>query len=421
LKYDIIIIGAGAAGLMAMRELAGSGHSICLLEAAPVAGGRICTIKETGFDKPVEAGAEFIHGKLPLTMKLLKEGDISYEAVAGKMISVNEGKWEEEEEYDEHWDEFMRQLKKLRSDLSIRQFLDQYFSAPEYSKLRGAVQRFAEGFDLADISQASVLAIGKEWAHGMETQYRIRDGYGKLIDHLLVAARNPNSDIHFNACINKIKYRRDHVEVFTTDSRKFEASKMILTVSAGVLQSGSLEFEPIPDTHMDAIQKLGFGSVIKILLQFRSAFWKKHKKDIGFLLTDEEIPTWWTQLPGETPLITGWLGGPRAAAKAGETTVSMLQSSLWCVSNLFRVSPGFLEQELVHHKIISWSDQPYAKGGYSYDTCESAAAKRILSQPVQDTIFFAGEAFFEGESQGTVEAALQSGRDVAEMVKNYRV
>jgi len=69
MKYDIIIIGAGAAGLMAMKNL---------LEASAIAGGRIATIEETGFDQPVEEGAEFIHGELPLTMALINEARISY-------------------------------------------------------------------------------------------------------------------------------------------------------------------------------------------------------------------------------------------------------------------------------------------------------------------------------------------------------
>jgi monoamine oxidase len=102
MKYDVIIIGAGAAGLLAMRELAEAGYHVCLLEAAEIAGGRISTIKE-GFQSHVEAGAEFIHGKLPLTFKLLKEAGLSYEVVEGKMIGVQNGNWQTEE-HDGHWD-----------------------------------------------------------------------------------------------------------------------------------------------------------------------------------------------------------------------------------------------------------------------------------------------------------------------------
>jgi len=67
MRYDVIIIGAGAAGLLAMKYLAQAGYHVCVMEAAEMAGGRISTIKE-GFQSHVETGAEFIHGNclLPL-------------------------------------------------------------------------------------------------------------------------------------------------------------------------------------------------------------------------------------------------------------------------------------------------------------------------------------------------------------------
>ena len=90
MKYDVIIIGAGAAGLLATRDLAKAGFHVCILEAAGIAGGRISTIKEN-FQDTVEAGAEFIHGKLPLTFKILKEARLSSEVVEGKMVGVQNG------------------------------------------------------------------------------------------------------------------------------------------------------------------------------------------------------------------------------------------------------------------------------------------------------------------------------------------
>src|SRR4026207_659729 len=120
MKYDVIVIGAGAAGLAAMRKLIEAGLRVCILEASNVIGGRIATINE-GFRDAAEAGAEFIHGKLPLTFKLIKEAKLTYEPVEGKMIGVQNGEWQKEEHSD-HWDKFMRQLKKLRADITIRQF-----------------------------------------------------------------------------------------------------------------------------------------------------------------------------------------------------------------------------------------------------------------------------------------------------------
>jgi monoamine oxidase len=414
MKYDVIIIGAGAAGLLAMNELAKAGYHVCMLEAAEIAGGRISTIKE-GFQSHVEAGAEFIHGKLPLTFKLLKEAGLSYEVVEGKMIGVQDGNWQTEE-HGGQWNEFMKQLGKLKTDITILQFLEENFSNPEYIHLRQAVQRFSEGFDLADISKASVLSIKDEWKDIEKKQYRIKGGYIQIIDHLVNCCRQLNTEFYFNTCTNKIEYESGNVTVHTTGNKKFEAKKLVITVSAGILQSGTIQFRPQLTDHALAIQGLGFGTVIKFLLEFKTCFWKEFDEETGFLLTDEEIPTWWTQLRAESNLLTGWLGGPNATKKIFEPDTSLLQTALLSLSSIFRIPPAMLQEELTNYKIINWLTQPYIKGGYSYNTLHSKQAINILSSPVNNTIYFAGEAISKSESQGTVESALQSGRDTAKML-----
>ena len=414
MKYDIIIIGAGASGLTAMRDLAEAGYHVCILEAAEIPGGRIATIKE-GFQNFVEAGAEFIHGKLPHTFQLLKEAGLSSEGVEGKMIGIQNGKWQTEE-HDERWDEFMKQLNKLKTDITILQFLEEHFSKPGYIHLRQAVQRFSEGFDLADISKASILSIRDEWKNIEKKQYRIKGGYSQLIDHLVKRCRQLNTEFHFNTCVNKIEYENETVTIHTTGNKKFQARRAIITVSAGILQSGSIQFKPGLSEHAVAIQGLGFGTVIKFLLEFKTCFWKEFNDETGFLLTDEEIPTWWTQLPAESNLLTGWLGGPNATKKVFETETSLLNTALLSLSSIFQVPPAMLKEELTNYKIINWLNQPYIKGGYSYNTLHSEQAINVLSMPVDDTIYFAGEAISKSESLGTVESALQSGHDTAAML-----
>jgi len=420
MKYDIIIIGAGAAGLLAMKDLLAAGYSVCMLEAAAAAGGRIATINENGFDGPVETGAEFVHGKLPLTLALLEEANIAYLPVEGKMIAVQNGEWKKNQAHDKHWNAFIRQLGKLKTDTSIAAFLEAYFPDDRYAGLREAVRHYSEGFDLADVTKASAMAAHREWSNETETQYRIPGGYTQLINFLLKECQHPHAVLHFNTCAAQITYNKESVAVLTNDKRQFEASKLLITVSAGVLQSGTLKFVPALDhNYADAIQQLGFGNVIKILLQFTTPFWKKYAAGIGFLLSDEAVPTWWTQLPAEHNLLTGWLGGPAATLKSGDTEESLLQSSLLSLSAIFHLSITALQQELVHYKISCWHNHPYVKGGYSYMTVDSVNAKKIMEHPVNGVIFFAGEALYRGESQGTVEAALQSGRMVAKMIKEY--
>ena len=417
--YDVIIIGGGATGLMAMKTMLKAGYKVCLLEAANTAGGRIATLHQP-FTQPAESGAEFIHGDLKLTLQLLKDANIPYEPVVGRMISVRKGKWNTEEEHNEHWEEMLQRLHALENDMTIVNFLDRYFADPIYNALRNTVQRFAEGFDLADISNASILSVKDEWNNMEETQYRIPGGYCQLINYLMDECRRLGGELFFNSVVNAVNYGNNKATVHTTDNKQFECTKIIITVSAGVLKSGNITFSPPLTLHDEAIRQLGFGMVIKILLEFKNPFWKSYADDIGFLLTDEMVPTWWTQLPAESNLLTGWIGGSAAGLQSEESDTAILRSSLLSLSSIFNIAAEKLQEQLVHYKIINWHNHPYIKGGYSYNTIYSAGAKQILSEPVDDTIYFAGEAIYAGESQGTVEAALQSGLAVAEKIINIQ-
>ncbi|MGC4035755.1 MAG: FAD-dependent oxidoreductase [Chitinophagaceae bacterium] len=90
MNYNIIIVGAGASGLIAARELSAKGYSCCVLEAASFPGGRIHTTKEE-FSLPTELGAEFIHGELPLTLSLLNESGITYLSLEGEFKTIRNG------------------------------------------------------------------------------------------------------------------------------------------------------------------------------------------------------------------------------------------------------------------------------------------------------------------------------------------
>jgi monoamine oxidase len=329
---------------------------------------------------------------------------------------VQNGEWKKGEEQDNHWEEMLQKLDTLEADMTMKDFLDTYFIDQRYTSLVRSVKSFAEGFDLADISNASILAIKDEWKKMDETQYRLPGGYAQLVQYLVDACKKMNGTFHFNSVVSKVDHSENKVKVFTADDKKFESTKVVITASAGVLKSGSIQFEPAIGQHAEAIKQLGFGAVVKVLLWFNNPFWKKHAPDMGFLLTDEDIPTWWTQLPAESSLLTGWLGGPNAAIRSGESETSFLRSSLLSLSAVFKLAPKELEEQLLQYEIINWHNKPFIKGGYSYNSLGSAAAKKVLAEPVNGTIYFAGEAVYAGESQGTVEAALQSGVAAAEKI-----
>lgn len=411
-KYDVLIIGAGAAGLMAMHELTNAGYSVCLLEATGRAGGRMAPLVQPGSDTPLETGAEFIHGEAPLTMELLHRAGIARIPVTGSMITIRNGVWFDEGDGDEYYGTIAGQMSKVKNDCTLRQFLDEYLPEAEHGTGRNMVQQMAQGFSLMDIDKASFRAFYKDFQSLDEPQYRVAGGYGALIDFLLNSCDSGLAVVHYASPVSRITYGRGAVTAYTADNKIYEAANIIITASAGVLQSGSIQME-LPAAYEEAFQQLGFGSVVKILFRFREAFWKERDADAGFLISNEAIPTWWTQLPAESTLLTGWAGGPPAARLNKLPGDELYELALTSLSNIFRLSNEWLRQELVQHNIICWDEQPYVKGGYSYETLPSAAAKTLLNQPVEDTLYFAGEALYMGKGQGTVEAALVNGKEAA--------
>ena len=115
-------------------------------------------------------------------------------------------------------------------------------------------------------------------------------------------------------------------------------------------------------------------------------------------------------------VLTGWLGGPKATLMSSMPKDKICDSGLSSLANIFGLDILFLREHLVSHKIICWDHQPGVLGGYSYNTIHSTDAKTILQNPIDNTIYFAGEAVYSGDLGGTVEAALASGKMTAGMI-----
>ena len=418
-KHDIIVVGGGAAGLMAAAELLKQGNRVTILEANDRLGGRIHTIRNASFKRPVEAGCEFVHGDLPLTVQLLKAANIEYKPVRGTMTRVgNDGEWKTQDDFAVGWKDLMEQMNEVTDDVTVDEFLRRNFSDDKYKQLRTSVLRFAEGFDLADTSKASVLALREEWMEEEDEQYRVPGGNDQLIYYLEKECREANGVIHTSAIVTNINWKRSEVRVVAQNGQTYHGNKIIVAVPLGVLQAepAVINFQPLIKDYVDASMKIGFGSVIKVLLQFKESFWEEKKKNIGFLFANTPIPTWWTQLPSDYPLLTGWAGGPQAWMLETRDDITIQQLALQSLSIIFQRSADDLEGLLTTSQVANWRNDPFTKGGYSYCTVESVKAQELFDTPIQDTIYFAGEAFYNGPSPGTVEAALASARNVVEKI-----
>ena len=204
--------------------------------------------------------------------------------------------------------------------------------------------------------------------------------------------------------------------------RRYVARQALLTVPLGTWQNapgapGHLELVPALPAHRLAVAQLGFGSVIKVLLEFDAAFWTDAGRPLpalGFLLSDAAVPTWWSQLPDARPLLTGWLAGPAARAHRATPDDELLTRALAALAYLLDLPAAALRPRLRAHRIVNWGADPWARGAYTYATVDDAAARQLLNEPVADTLFFAGEGLYAGPAMGTVEAAFASGQQQAQ-------
>jgi monoamine oxidase len=428
---DVIVIGAGACGLIAARQLLRKGKSVIVLEARAQPGGRIRTITDHEFPNHLESGAEFIHGDLPVTLSVLKEYGISFLPVEGTFWQTRTSHITHENNFiEEHQRELEKRLKALNQDMTVDRFLEVSFAGDEYEELKNSVKGFVSGYDAAETSRASTFAFRDEWLNmDNAKQYRISEGYGKLIDSIMEDCTRLGCSLHFSNRVSRIEWKNGGVAVFTDGDAKFTGSKIIITIPIGLLRdqiNNKLSFFPRLELKESVLKKLGYGGVLKICMLFNNSFWKSGEisrtshhdlKNLGFIFSDATIPTWWTQFPDEVPLLTGWIGGEAAKELASKGNDEILESAIDSLAAIFILSKTEIESQLLSHKIFDWLNDPFSGGAYSFEVVEGNKLKEIMREPEADTIYFAGEGYHAGENSGTVEAALSEGfrvvRDIA--------
>ncbi len=414
----IVVVGAGAAGLVAGRELARAGKRVTILEARDRCGGRIYPLSPSEFGYRAEGGAEYVHGEAPLTHGLVREAGLGLSPVQGARWNVSQGSFGRDEMPDPDIGHFYERLAELKSDLTVTDFLAQNFPGPQHDRLRHSVLRMVEGYDAADASRASMLAVRDEWTgSGRSRQARIVGGYGAMIDFLAADCTRHGAALHLGAAINAIETGEADNLVRCADGETCTADAVVLTVPLPLL--GTIAFPAALRARIDAAADIGFGNVIKLLLRFKTRWWTRAKgrdlSDLLVLISDRSIPVWWTQHPTDQPVLTGWFAGPRTAAMAGLEEGALVDTGLTALGDIFGYAREQLTSELVAARAINWAADPFARGAYSYATLKTRAAQSLLSGS-HDGILLSGEALYQGPEMGTVEAALASGVTAARTI-----
>ncbi|PIR41682.1 MAG: hypothetical protein COV30_02465 [Candidatus Yanofskybacteria bacterium CG10_big_fil_rev_8_21_14_0_10_37_15] len=422
IKTDILVIGAGAAGLMTAKELSKTGKKVTILEARDRIGGRIYPLFKETFGYPAQGGAEFVHGPAPITKTVLKEAGLTYVPInkidylyahKGKLVKIPE-LWSYENLLN-------KRLKNLKKDMPIAEFLNKYFKEKKYETLKKLIIGTTENYDAADPKKISTFVLRDEWLGRHVWKLGIiKEGYGSLIKFLELECKNNRVQILFNKKVESIKIIGNDAEIKCADKTLYEAQKTIITVSLPIISS--LKFSPAIPCKLKEISKIGFGGVIKILLQFQDSWWmkiiKKEQNTHIFISSEEKVPIWWTQPFQSFPVITGWIGGPNAKKLKNKSPEKILDLALLSLSNIFKIDVNILKEKFINSKVINWPADPFAQGAYSYESMGAKKASAELRKPINNIIFFAGEAFCSGEETATVEGAFASAVETANRILN---
>ncbi len=430
MRTDVVVIGAGIAGLSAARALSGRGRSVVVLEARARIGGRILTCEDPELPVPVELGAEFVHGAAEQSFALLRAASSVAVDTGGTSFAFEDGALREGSDPFGVVARVMSRARELREDVSVEEFLTAS-TAPdaEGERERRYARMLVQGFDAADPRRASVGAIAEEWSEGESgqtgQQFRPLGGYARLL-RALRGTLDP-ARVHVRLATPAHVVRRDAagvvVEATSADGTplRLQASAAIVTVPVGVLHAHGLRFEPpLPARTRDALDMLVMGPVVKLALRFRTPFWERvegerYRDGAFFHRAEAAFPAFWNLLPLRAPLLVAWAGGPYADALRHRDAAKRLALALDDLRVLFGEGAdphGELEACYAH----DWQDDPYARGAYSYVAVGGRGARGALAEPVDGVLFFAGEAAVAASEAGTVAGALISAERAANAV-----
>ena len=428
---DVVVVGAGAAGLMAARRLAEAGRRVVVLEARERVGGRVFTWRSPDLPFPIELGAEFVHGDGRLTRALLDEAGVS-------VVDIDPDQWEARAgrvERSRMWREVKRVMKRLdrkrTPDRSFADFLRSDDARGFDEATLEAARAFVEGFHAADLERISERSLAEDpGVEGATDSARVPDGYDRLIGHLVT--KLDADAIERGHVVERIAWSPGRVTVTGTargSAFAIEARACIVTVPIPLLDDspGAIRIDPAVPAIAKAARSVALGDVVRVALvldrapaaALRPAFGRGASLDDEFFLhmPAESFNVCWPMTPALRPLLIAWGGGNRVAGlpldyapEPAFVESPLMDGAPAAALHAIRDATGLDVAASVRGAVWhDWRADPFSRGAYSYATMGGAAPEAPV---VDDTLYFAGEAF-AGASIGTVEGALETGERAA--------
>jgi monoamine oxidase len=402
-EADIVVIGAGAAGVAAARRITAAGRKVIVVEAASQVGGRCITDSST-FGVPFDRGARWIHN--PETNPMIKLGRAAgleiMPAPSGQKIRIGRRNARPSETED-----FLAALVKANRaiDDAARRFDVSCGSVmpKELGDWAGTAD-FVLGANFAGKDLKDISVVDKVRAQDRNSAIACRQGLGTLIAKL-----SEQVPVSLSTPANRIEWTARDAGVQTPAGR-IAARAVIVTVSSNVLASGSIKFAPdIPKRTLDAAAKLGLGSYDHIALQMPGNPMGLARDDI---LIEQSISTRTALLyanMGSSSLCSIDVGGSFGRDLSAQGEAAMIAFAVEWLTKLFGSE---LAKAVTKSSVTRWNASPYVQGAMSVAPPGGQPLRKVLNEPV-GPIYFAGEATHE-TLWGTVDGAWESGERAAE-------
>lgn len=407
LDADVVVLGAGMAGVTAGRALRGDGLSVVVLEAGHRVGGRVRTVRDFA-PCPVEAGAEFVHGAGAATWPDVKAAGLETVVVPQRrswLHLAGTTRWMPLHlAAPDAWHSLaiLRAVRRVDEDLSAAAFVADKGYRRRAEELAGLTLAAHLPGALEEIGVQGLVADGVVTLE-LGRNHRVLDGYDRLPAHV-----GQGLDVRFGWRATTVAWSAQGVEIASDDGRTLAARAAVTTLPHGVLAGGDVGFEPaLPSDKAGAIAAIRTGAVAKVLLRFDERFWPARMAQVA--CGTGPMNLYWPASYGTEgpPVLVGYATGPRAEALSRAGAEAAFDIATDDLMRLFpRARPDRL---LADARFVDWRTDPLARGGYTFLPPGAVGARAALAAPTTGALLWAGSATAWSPVADTVEAAYLSG------------